>query len=61
MSDSFSMDYCFTNDEIRALVLLLREHEAVLHPDIDSFRGFLESYIYHIMTIEEAEAFFNEQ
>ena len=60
MSNSQLMEYSFSNEEIRALVLLLREHEAVLHPDIDSFRGFLENYIYHIMTIEEAEVFFNE-
>lgn len=61
MSESHIMNYHFTNEEIRALVLLLREHEAILHPDIDSFRGFLENYIYQIMTIEEAEEFFNEQ
>lgn len=60
MSELPLMQYTFTNEEMRALVLLLREHEAVLHPDIDSFCGFLENYIYHIMTIEEAEAFFNE-
>lgn len=52
--------YTFSGAETRALVLLLRKHEASLDPELDSFRSFLENRIYDSMTIREAEEFFNE-
>lgn len=52
--------YPFSDVETRALVLLLRKHEASLDPELDSFRSFLENRIYDSMTIREAEEFFNE-
>jgi len=53
-------EYSFTDSEVRSLALLLRRHEAVLDASLDPFRCFIEGYLYRIMTIEEAEAFFNE-
>lgn len=53
--------YEFTEIEVRALALLLRRHEDVLDVSLDSFRCYMEDQIYRIMTIEEAEGFFNEK
>lgn len=60
MNRSDDTVYSFSDVETRALILLLRKHEAVLDPELDSFRCFLENRMYDTMTIQEAEEFFNE-
>lgn len=54
------VDYSFRDSEIKCLMRILRDKEAELDANLDIFRCFLENYIYNTMTIEEAEAFFNE-
>lgn len=61
MNQSGKVDYAFSDSELKSLALLLRQHEAILDTTLDVFKGYLESYIYRIMTIEEAEAFFDEK
>jgi hypothetical protein len=61
MTDEDSTEYAFNDKEIRSLVRLLRKNESVLDPELDGFLSFLENHIYHSMTIEEAEAFFDEK
>jgi len=61
MRGSGSVEYTFNDTEIKELMLLLRKHEAALDKNLDGFRGFLEDYIYCLMTIEEAEVFFDEK
>lgn len=61
MMGSGSPEYSFTDPEIRSIALLLRRNESVLDASLDTFRCFIEGYLYRIMTIEEAEAFFNEK
>lgn len=60
MSDTSKREYIFTDAEIRCLALLFRKYEAILDSDLDSLRHFVDEYMYGIMTIEEAEHFFNE-
>jgi hypothetical protein len=52
--------YSFTEDEIKSLALIYRNHPELFSSLLDSFGDFLENYLYQIMTIEEAERFFNE-
>lgn len=59
MKGSGTVEYCFSDSEIKRLALLLRNSED--EAGLDIFRCFLEKYIYQIMTIEEAEVFFNEK
>jgi hypothetical protein len=54
-------DYSFSDQEIKALALLFRKHGDLVDPSLDSFGCFVESYLYRLMTIEEAEAFFDEK
>jgi hypothetical protein len=61
MNGSGKAEYSFTDIEIKNLALLLRKNEAGLDENLDVFRCFLENYIYRIMTIEEAEVFFDEK
>ena len=52
--------YDFSEDEIKALVLLLRENEATLPGCLENLMLNLQNCIYDSMTIDEAEKFFNE-
>jgi hypothetical protein len=61
MKSTHSCEYSFSDPELRSLAHLFRKHEEVLDSRLDTFRCFLEDYIYQIMTIEEAEVFFNEK
>ena len=58
MNEHGTVQYDFTEAEIRSLALLLRKHEAVLDTRLDSFSAFIEDSLYRMMTIEEAEEFF---
>ena len=55
------ISYTFTGSELKSLVLLLRQNEAVLDNELDGFLVFLENSMYQAMTIAEAEEFFNER
>ena len=59
MKGAGKAEYSFTDSEIKNLARLMRKNVAV-EDNLDVFRCFLENYIYQIMTIEEAEVFFNE-
>jgi hypothetical protein len=61
MTDSGKAEYSFTDSEIKKLALLLRRQGSSLDSGLDGFRCFLEGSIYYIMTIEEAEVFFDEK
>jgi len=61
MKGSGSVEYCFSDSEIKRLALLLRNSDEANVAGLDIFRCFLEKYIYQIMTIEEAEVFFNDK
>ncbi len=61
MKGSGSVEYSFNDSEIKRLALLLRNSDAADAEGLDIFRCFLEKYIYRIMTIEEAEVFFDEK
>jgi len=52
--------YDFTEDELRALVLLLRNNEAELPGCLQNLMLNLQNCVYDAMTIDEAENFFNE-
>ena len=52
--------YDFSEDEIKALVLLLRKNEATLSGCLENLLLELQNCIYNSMTIDEAENFFNE-
>ena len=52
--------YTFSEAELRDLALLLRRMGRTLPRNLEDLSGFLESALYGIMTIEEAELFFNE-
>lgn len=60
MTGPCDADYSFGDSEIKALARLFRSHDELIDPCLDQFRGFLEDCLYRVMTIEEAEAFFNE-
>jgi hypothetical protein len=61
MTNSGTVDYSFTEKEVRSLALLLRKQEGVLDSSLDDLKDFLEGHLYRIMTIEEAETFFDEK
>ena len=52
--------YDFSEDEIKALVLLLRKNEAGLAECLENLMLNLQNCVYDSMTIDEAEKFFNE-
>jgi hypothetical protein len=60
MTGNCGADYSFDDGEVKALARLFRSHDELIDPCLDSFRGFLEGCLYRVMTIEEAEAFFDE-
>ena len=55
-----SFTYDFSEDELKALVLLLRKNEANLPGCLENLMLNLQNCIYDSMTIDEAEKFFNE-
>ena len=59
MSEEF-FRYDFTEDELKALVLLLRNNEADLPGCLQNLMLNLQNCVYDAMTIDEAEKFFNE-
>ena len=59
MNEEFFRDD-FTEDEIKALVLLLRNNEADLPGCLQNLMLNLQNCDYNVMTIDEAEKFFNE-
>ena len=59
MSEEF-FRYDFTDDELKALVLLLRNNEADLPGCLQNLMLNLQNCVYDAMTIDEAEKFFNE-
>ncbi len=61
MKGSGTVEYSFSDSEVKRLARLLRDSDVVSDSGLDIFRCFLEKYIYQIMTIEEAEVFFNEK
>ncbi len=61
MTGSGKAEYSFSDPEVRALARMLRKNEDILDPALDTFQCFIEGYLYRIMTIEEAEAFFDEK
>lgn len=61
MTDPEKVEYAFTDAELRQLALLFRRQGTSLDETLDSFACFLEGSIYRMMTIEEAEIFFNEK
>lgn len=61
MTGNDTTQYAFSDKQLRSLARLLRKNESGLDPELDGFLSFLENHIYHSMTIEEAEAFFDEK
>ena len=61
MTGSGTADYSFSDKEMKALALLFRKHGSLVDSALDPFACFVEGYIYRLMTIEEAEAFFDEK
>lgn len=54
-------DYAFSDTEIQALLRVLRAHGCESVTELNGIMCFLEKSIYEIMTIEEAEIYFNEK
>jgi hypothetical protein len=61
MTGCGTADYSFSDKELKSLALLFRKHGELVDPSLDSFAGYVEGYIYRLMTIEEAEEFFDEK
>jgi hypothetical protein len=61
MTGSGESDYSFSVPEAKALALLLRRQVNRLDPGLDALKAFIEGYLYHNMTIDEAEVFFDEK
>ena len=53
--------YNFSSEEIESLCLLFRKNESSLPIELDSLKFWLEQKIYEVMSISEAEEFFNEE
>jgi len=60
MNDNIAFNYTFSEEEIKALVLLLRQNEPELPESLEKLKIKLQDCIYDSMTIDEAENFFNE-
>jgi len=61
MIHSGKAEYSFTDLEIRTLARLMRKVDPKSSLGLDAFRCFLEGSVCQIMTIEEAEIFFDEK
>lgn len=53
--------YSFSLDELKELVILLRQNEAGQSETMAFFQRWLENELYANMTLEEAAGFFNEK
>ncbi|MBQ7538028.1 MAG: hypothetical protein IJT42_03595 [Treponema sp.] len=56
---SLSMDYHFSEREIRQLARFLRNNQESLPDELINFATKIERAIYNSMTIDEAEAFYS--
>ena len=54
-----NLNYNFSFDEVKELVVILRNSEIPLK--LNKFKTTLENKIYEHMSIQEAEEFFNEE
>ncbi len=61
MIHSGKPEYSFSDSEIKTLARFMRKVDPKSSLGLDSFRCFLEGYVNQIMTIEEAEVFFDEE
>ncbi|WP_296330372.1 hypothetical protein [uncultured Treponema sp.] len=59
MGASLSMDYHFSEREIRQLARFLRNNQETLPDELINFATKIERAIYNSMTIDEAEAFYS--
>ena len=59
METSLSMDYHFSEREIRQLARFLRNNQESLPDELINFATKIERAIYNSMTIDEAEAFYS--
>ena len=60
MSETESVSYLFSDNELKQLALYLRKNADSLPRVLESLSDFAESYVYGRMTIGEAEAFFEQ-
>ena len=60
MSETESVSYLFSDNELKQLALYLRKNADSLPRVLEPLSDFAESYFYGRMTIGEAEAFFEQ-
>lgn len=60
MSETKSVSYLFSDNELKQLALYLRKNADSLPRVLEPLSDFAESYVYGRMTIGEAEAFFEQ-
>lgn len=60
MSETASVSYLFSDNELKQLALYLRKNADSLPGILEPLSEFAESYVYGKMTIGEAEAFFEK-
>lgn len=60
MSETESVSYLFSDNELKQLALYLRKNADSLPRVLEPLSDFAESYVYERMTIGEAEAFFEQ-
>lgn len=60
MSETESVSYLFSDNELKQLALYLRKNAYSLPGVLEPLSDFAESYVYGKMTIGEAEAFFEQ-
>jgi len=58
MSETESVSYLFSDNELKQLALYLRKNADSIPKVLERLSEFAESYVYGKMTIGEAEAFF---
>lgn len=58
-SNGASLDYHFTEREIRLLAKFFRKHQSELPDGLADFSDKIERAVYNTMSIEEAEVFFS--
>lgn len=57
--DSVCLDYHFSEQEIRILARIFRNHQEELPDGIIGFASKVERVMYNSMSIDEAEAFYS--
>ncbi|MCR4940640.1 MAG: hypothetical protein K5930_11130 [Treponemataceae bacterium] len=60
MNSNLTFTYDFSEEEVKALYLLLRKNEETMSNSLEDMKLRLENFIYDSMTIDEVENFFNE-